>query len=267
MGSQSQRLPNPQRKQQFSVLYSGQIETAEFRSIKNIYCKYFYVYGQDWQQVSGLVEGMSSTCTRGATTGPIVLNTPLEATFTSCNPFKWPQIVISCYSMDRFGNDAVICGYGATHLPSIPGRTTRTVPIFLPQASTTMQKFIGFFTGRRAEFVDPRIVSMAEGREVTRVSTQGLIKIQLTTVFKDLKKLGYDSHAQSITRISEFPIPNFEEYMGPHDIQNLPTSSTHGQEPTQTQLIQEETTKATGRREIQTINEETDDGSEKASSD
>ncbi|KAI1730364.1 ciliary basal body-associated, b9 protein [Ditylenchus destructor] len=251
MGSQSQRLPNPQRKQQFSVLYSGQIETAEFRSLNNIYCKYFYVHGQDWQQVSGLVEGMSSTCARGATTGPIVLNTPLEATFTSCNPFKF------------------ICGYGATYLPSIPGRTTRTVPIFLPQASTTMQKFIGFFTGRRAEFVDPRIVSMAEGREVTRVSTQGLIKIQFTTVFKDLKKLGYDSHPQSITRISEFPIPNFEEYMGPHDMQNIPTSSTQDQEPTQTQLIQEETTKATGRREIQTINEEeTDnDGSEKASSD
>lgn len=39
------------------------------------------------------------------------------------------------------------------------------MPLFVPQASTMLQKIIGFFTGRYAEFVEPRIVSMAEGRE------------------------------------------------------------------------------------------------------
>lgn len=39
------------------------------------------------------------------------------------------------------------------------------MPVFVPQASTLIQKMLSFFTGRRAEFVDPRIVSMAQGRE------------------------------------------------------------------------------------------------------
>lgn len=44
-------------------------------------------------------------------------------------------------------------------------RTIRKVPIFLPQASTSIQQIISFFTGKRAEFVDPRIVATNEGRE------------------------------------------------------------------------------------------------------
>lgn len=39
------------------------------------------------------------------------------------------------------------------------------MPLFVPQASTTLQKIIGYFTGRYAEFIEPRIVAMAEGRE------------------------------------------------------------------------------------------------------
>ena len=82
-----------------------------------------------------------------------------------------PQIVLSCYGQDAFGND-VIRGYGSTYIPSVVGRTVREVPIFVPQAATAFQKFVGIFTGRRAEFIDPRIVAQAEGRDATRVSTQ-----------------------------------------------------------------------------------------------
>ena len=47
--------------------------------------------------------------------------------------------------------------------------------------------------GRRPEFVDPRVVASGEGRDVTRVSTQGYVTVQLSVVTKDLKKLGYDA--------------------------------------------------------------------------
>ena len=35
--------------------------------------------------------------------------------------FKGPQLVLSCYGQDAFGND-VIRGYGVTHIPMSPGR-------------------------------------------------------------------------------------------------------------------------------------------------
>ena len=36
-------------------------------------------------------------------------------------------------------------------------------------------------------------LSSGEGRDVTRVTSQGFVTVQLTVVTKDLKKLGYDT--------------------------------------------------------------------------
>lgn len=57
-------------------------------TVDNIYCKYSYAYGQDWTQVSGIEEGISPTAQCHQKSRKIVLNTPLEATFTSANPFR-----------------------------------------------------------------------------------------------------------------------------------------------------------------------------------
>ncbi|CAD5228328.1 unnamed protein product [Bursaphelenchus okinawaensis] len=197
-------------KSSFIVLVTGEIEKAVFPEINSLYCKYNYVYGPDWKFISGVEEGLSPSCEKGQQTQHISINTPIEATFSSTNPFKWPQLIISCYGHDMFGND-VIRGYGATFIPTAPGRTQRSIAIFVPQASTTTQRIMSFFTGRRAEFVDSRIVSMSQGREITRVSTQGLITVTFNVVLKDVKKYGYDVNPATISRISEFPLPHFEE--------------------------------------------------------
>lgn len=41
--------------------------------------------------------------------------------------------------------------------------------MFVPEASTIMQKWLGWITGRRAEFIEPRIVAYADGRQGTFV--------------------------------------------------------------------------------------------------
>uniref|UniRef100_A0A0M3IU82 B9 domain-containing protein 1 n=1 Tax=Ascaris lumbricoides TaxID=6252 RepID=A0A0M3IU82_ASCLU len=78
-------------KSMFIVLLNGQIDTAQFPSLDNCYCKYSYVYGNDWEQVSGLEEGLSARCERAPKRDCIVIGLPIEATFTSTNPFrcKW----------------------------------------------------------------------------------------------------------------------------------------------------------------------------------
>uniref|UniRef100_A0A915PJY3 B9 domain-containing protein 1 n=1 Tax=Setaria digitata TaxID=48799 RepID=A0A915PJY3_9BILA len=193
----------------FIVLLNGQIDSAEFPSFHNFYCKYSYVYGVDWKQVGGIHEGLSARCEseHSRNTG-ITVGMPIEATFTSTNPFGWPQIVLTCYGSDFFGND-VICGYGAVHIPTVPGRTVRKITMFVPEASTLLQRFIGWLTGKRAEFVDPRIAAIADGRQVTRVRSQGIVTVTMDIVLKDMKKYGYDVIPTSLLKISECPLPDF----------------------------------------------------------
>ena len=54
-----------------------------------------------------------------------------------------------------------------------------------------MQKFLAWIQGRRPEYVDPRVIAHGEGREVTRVRSQGFINLKFNIVTKDLRKLGY----------------------------------------------------------------------------
>ncbi|VDK77056.1 unnamed protein product [Litomosoides sigmodontis] len=193
----------------FIVLLNGQIDSAEFLSFDNFYCKYSYVYGIDWKQIGGVHEGLSARCERQRFgNANITVGMPIEATFISTNPFGWPQIVLACYGSDFFGND-VVCGYGATHIPTVPGRTVRKISLFVPEASTLLQRFIGWITGKRAEFIDSRIVATADGRQVTKVRSQGIITLTMDVVLKDMKKYGYDVIPSSLYRISECPLPDF----------------------------------------------------------
>uniref|UniRef100_A0A914VM81 B9 domain-containing protein 1 n=1 Tax=Plectus sambesii TaxID=2011161 RepID=A0A914VM81_9BILA len=187
------------------------VAMATFPAFDNVYCKQSFVYGNDWAVLSGLEEGITpvSQCsTIEGDFGRIVLNFPLEITFKSSSPFGWPQLVLSCYGTDSFGND-VVRGYGATHIPIMPGQQKRRIPMFVPESSSSLQKFLAWISGKRPEFVDPRIVAHSEGREVTRVRTNGYVTVSFNIVLKDLKKLGYDVSPSSVTKLSEFPVQSF----------------------------------------------------------
>ncbi|KAM5216272.1 B9 domain-containing protein 1 isoform 8-T9 [Hipposideros larvatus] len=107
-------------------------------------------------------------------------------------PTPGPQIVLSVYGPDVFGND-VVRGYGAMHVPFSPGRHKRTIPMFVPESASMLQKFTSWFMGRRPEYTDPKAVAQGEGREVTRVCSQGFVTLLFNVVTKDMRKLGYNT--------------------------------------------------------------------------
>ncbi|XP_075421910.1 B9 domain-containing protein 1 isoform X2 [Ascaphus truei] len=149
----------------FLLNVNGQIESAEFPEFDELYCKYCFVYGPDWAAASGVEEGISQITSKNrGVRQALVWNFPIEITFKSTNPYGWPQIVVSVYGPDVFGND-VVRGYGAVHLPFTPGRHKRTIPMFVPESSSKLQKFTSWFMGRRPEFTDPKVVAQGEGRE------------------------------------------------------------------------------------------------------
>lgn len=177
----------------FLLMLAGQIESAEFPEFDEIFCKYSFVYGQDWVITTGLEEGITQITKKSQDGRQIfVWNFPLDITWKTTNPHGWPQIVISAYGVDTFGND-VARGYGVCHVPLVPGKHKRTVAMFVPESTSKLQKFTSWFLGRRPEYVDPRVIAQGEGREVTRVRSQGHVTVMFNVVTKDMKKLGYDT--------------------------------------------------------------------------
>lgn len=172
-------------------MINGHIECAEFPEIPSLCVKFSMSYGPDWKHVSGATEGLSSNCFRGDSYR-FVPDLPITATFTSTSPYKWPQLVFSCYGNDLLGHD-VVRGYGALPIPTQPGSHIRVVPCFVPQASSSYQRIIGLLSGRRPEFIDPSLVARPEARHVTRVSTQGKLTVRVDVVLKDMNKFGFQT--------------------------------------------------------------------------
>ncbi|XP_065268527.1 B9 domain-containing protein 1 [Emys orbicularis] len=176
----------------FLLMVNGQIESAQFPAFDDLYCKYCFVYGHDWAPTTGLEEGISQITSKNRDAQQaLVWNFPIDITFKSTNPSGWPQIVVSVYGPDLFGND-VIRGYGAVHVPFTPGSHRRTIPMFVPESTSKLQKITSWLMGRHPEFTDPKVVAQGEGREVITVRSQGFVTISFNVVTKDMKKLGYD---------------------------------------------------------------------------
>ncbi|MCL4157563.1 UNVERIFIED_CONTAM: hypothetical protein GTU68_064107, partial [Idotea baltica] len=113
----------------------------------------------------GLEEGSSQTTRRSEDERDIfVWNFPLDVTFKASSPFGWPQLVISIYGTDFFGND-VVRGYAVCHLPTFPGRVTKKLTAFAPDSASTLQRFVSLLSGRRPEFVSPKTIARGAGRE------------------------------------------------------------------------------------------------------
>ena len=46
-----------------------------------------------------------------------------------------------------------------------------TLPMFVPESTSALQKFTAWFLGRRPEYVDPKVIAQGEGREGNSILT------------------------------------------------------------------------------------------------
>jgi len=176
----------------FLLSVTGQVEEGEFPDHDHLYCRLFWVYGQDWLLTAGQEEGLSQVSRCSAGDGRLVWNFPIDISLKATSPHGWPRLVVAVYGPDLLGND-VVRGYGAVLAPLAPGRHRKRVPMFVPSSSSRLQSLAGWILGRRPELVDPRSVARGEGRQVTRVSTQGSVTVTLNVITKDLARLGYET--------------------------------------------------------------------------
>ncbi|KAI8929801.1 B9 domain-containing protein [Entophlyctis helioformis] len=213
----------------FGLVCSGQIESAYFPEFDNLYCKFSFLHGPDWSVLSGLEEGISqfargkqaATFTDGGQLiKPCVWNFPVDIAFKSTNPFGWPQLLVTVYGLDALGRD-VIRGYGTVRLPVSPGQHTLYMPMFVPIATSPFHQTLSWLVAVHQSFWIQSLPARAVAEKVcscrhasidhpcnadslgplpvTRVRSQGTVKIQLSIITKDLELFGYRSLRQSNT--------------------------------------------------------------------
>ncbi|CEM23188.1 unnamed protein product [Vitrella brassicaformis CCMP3155] len=198
----------------FEVAVAGEIENIQLpegsRSAPLV-CRYQLVYGPDWALVQGPDSGVSqSACgplgggAGGASVGAlsalnpfyvptppsVVINFPFNAVFKAQNAFGWPRVLVCIYATD-WCNRRVIRGYSSVHVPTQPGRHVRWLRLYCPVASSWLSRFMGWLTGNRAEYIDPKTAAHSEGREVVRVRSGGRVKVVLNVLLKDTKPFNY----------------------------------------------------------------------------
>ena len=123
----------------FELHCSGAVESGDFPGCENLYCKYSYLYGNDWTVLAGLEDGISQiACTSSGESQSFVWNFPLDISLRSTNVYGWPQLLISVFGHDHLGRD-VIRGYASCHLPTQPGNYKLQAKCFTPMPSSLMQ--------------------------------------------------------------------------------------------------------------------------------
>ena len=185
-----------------SSLTISYVAARQFHSVDNVYCKYAFSYGLDWEPIQGVEQGISQISRKSnGTDQTIVWNFPIDVAFRSTNAHGWPRLVISCYNMDFLGRD-VVRGYACVLVPPFPGRYVRYAQMYVPMSTSGMQGFLAFISGNRPEFYNSKFISQGRDREVTRVRSDGVVKVVFNVTTLDLEKCGYSTKAQSKLPVS-----------------------------------------------------------------
>mmetsp|Transcript_32569 Transcript_32569/g.52911 ORF Transcript_32569/g.52911 Transcript_32569/m.52911 type:complete len:271 (+) Transcript_32569:66-878(+) len=181
----------------FYLSVNGAIEGCQIPEGDHLYVRYALVYGKDWSFVHGMETGTSQIAKRPAGADPVfVWNHPIDFTLKSTNAFGWPRLVVSVIGHSMMGNE-VIKGYSSMLLPTTEGRHVRYSSLYTPKSSSLCRRITSWIMATPPEFFEPTFVAQGTGREVTRVTSSGTVKIVVNVISKHMSKLGYNSHGNN----------------------------------------------------------------------
>ena len=183
----------------FHVHVTGQIESATklfSHGMRRLYCRHVLSYGQDWTVVHGIPSGITQIATAKDYT--TTWNFPIELAFRSTNAYGWPRISIAVYGIDFLGRD-VVRGYGSVLIPTSPGRHALTVEIYRPISGNICHEFLNWLRGTIPEYYETAFTARSEGRAMTRVRSEGEVKIVLNVATKDMAKAGFITHIDKVS--------------------------------------------------------------------
>lgn len=164
-----------------------------------VYCKYTLNFGTDWKCVDGVQTGISQSSRKNPLQKfPFLWNYPFSMTFKSFNPSGWPQLILSVYARNSWGKD-VIVGYASIRMPIFPGRHILEADLFRPVSSNWLSEMMAMFRGNQPEYFDTNFIANSKNREITRVSSNGTVKVVFNIMTKNLKSYGYSVKDQMMS--------------------------------------------------------------------
>ncbi|KAJ9450583.1 hypothetical protein DIPPA_09359 [Diplonema papillatum] len=192
---------DPDDPSRFYVIANGIVESCVYPGAGNLYCRFKVEAGPDWEvlQLSNaspnVDEGVTQVSERLPGPNPLFAwNLPFSVVFASTNPWGWPKLSVSVYSVEEsgvFGSSGGPMGYGWCHVPTKAGTHSCEIPLFAPIASTPMSWLRGLLQGHKYEFCGTSF-SKEDNREVTRVrATGGTVHVTFNLLTKGMATMGY----------------------------------------------------------------------------
>ncbi|XP_055323382.1 B9 domain-containing protein 1 [Sitodiplosis mosellana] len=168
----------------FFINVTGQIDCAYYPigfDGHKLFVRYDVVAGPDWELVSGFSSGVTQNASVGQSNDKVVFNMPMEMMFKSTNPFGWPQIVFSLYGTNWWRAESSK-GYARIHVPLGGKRTTTRAPILTAQCSNLWSSLSSWFTDRRPELRDPKILLEGTKNKGLTMESYGELVVTLQSI-------------------------------------------------------------------------------------
>lgn len=159
------------------------------------------IYGDNWEKEDGSLDGMSHFSVKGEGSNNYnTIGQHFSVSFRSTSPFGWPQIVLTCTTVDS-DDFEVVYGYGVIHVPASTGRHERVVHIFQSNVGQDIglcsrlfnincNRCCGKSSNKTKATDTPKVIGSGEGRNISTVSTVGWVKITFQVNFRDMDKFG-----------------------------------------------------------------------------
>lgn len=119
-------------------------------------------------------------------------------------------MLIAVYAYNSWSQD-IIVGYTSVRIPMFNNTNNNNnnnnsnvveCDLYRPISSNAMSEFIAWMKGNPPEYYDITTIAKSDVREVTRVKSNGTVRVSFNILTKNLKSFGYSVNDESIDKKS-----------------------------------------------------------------
>ena len=85
-------------------------------------------------------------------------------------------------------------------VPTSPGRHVRSVEMYRPISGSWCHEIMNWWRGTLPEYYETAFTAQGDGRAVTRVMSEGKVKVVLNVSTKDMEKFGFKNMIAETSR-------------------------------------------------------------------
>ncbi|CAK1549904.1 unnamed protein product [Leptosia nina] len=165
-------------------------QTNNFRETHSLYCRYSVQAGPNWNLISGLSEGQTSSgkpnCNKC-----VVWSHPLDLHYVTKGIQGWPKLILQVNCLDSLGRTWIVA-YGCSSLPAVPGYHTIQVPCWLPAATKLSDRIRQYFLGGSHQLLQSDIVSLGTDRFKLNTLSQGIVELNVCIILRNFSQFGVE---------------------------------------------------------------------------